>query len=152
MRTRTRVLDIDEFRAAVHHPSNSARTLVAALLATFHPVGERLGMNGIDRLARLGAEFVSSVCGARDTVGFINLVTVGVITDALDPTALEQLRAHALGFGGVAQIRYAVGTASLADPDQATKRAVAAAERDLARRFSQASGAASLPALHSFGR
>jgi hypothetical protein len=133
-----RILDIDAFRAAVRrtaHPSVAGpdHAIVAAVLADYRPIGAREGFAGIDRAARAGAVLVAERCAPDHVVGFVNLVTVGILTpDPVDAAPLAAVIAHL-------PVRYATGwvrfaTAHDQDPETAIRRAVLAAEpRSLSR-------------------
>jgi hypothetical protein len=127
-----RILDIDAFRAAVRrtaHPSVAGpeHAIVAAVLADYRPIGAREGFAGIDRTAQAGAILVATRCKPDHVVGFVNLVTVGILTpDPADAAPLAAAVAHLPLRFVTGWVRF--GTTHDQDPETAIRRAVLAAE------------------------
>jgi hypothetical protein len=126
------ILDIDAFRAAVRrtaHPSVAGpdHAIVAAVLADYRPIGAREGFAGIDRAAQAGAILVATRCKPDHVIGFVNLVTVGILTpDPADAAPLATVVAQL-------PVRFVTGWVRFAtthdqDPETAIRRAVLAAE------------------------
>jgi hypothetical protein len=128
-----RILDIDAFRTAVRrtaHPSVAGpdHAIVAAVLADYRTIGRREGFAGIDRICRAGARVIADRCAPDHVVGFVNLITVGILTpDPLDAAPL------AAAINGL-PVRYRTGwvrftTVDDRDPDAAIRRALSRAGR-----------------------